>query len=144
MEKVESRGNAKGVNEEGFVEVRTRKNHGRGNYFQQKKQMFRPKETQNKGKDNGQSNVENGEICRKSANKFAVLADEDDMEKYAEKVDHDSKLVVDCFILNTKKPSAEEFQKWSQEMVQYFKMCRQCCDEGKQKKGGDLFYTCSL
>lgn len=63
-EKVESRGNAKGVNEEGFVEVRNRKNHGRGNYFQQKKQMFRPKETQNKGKDNGknigQSNVENG------------------------------------------------------------------------------------
>ena len=67
---------------------------------------------------------------KKSANKFAVLADEDDMEKYAEKVDHDSKLVVDCFILNTKKPSAEEFQKWSQEMVQYFKYRWQIVNKG--------------
>ena len=67
---------------------------------------------------------------QKSANKFAVLADEDDTEKYAEKVDHDSKLVVDCFILNTKKPSAEEFRKWSQEMVQYFKYRWQIVNKG--------------
>ncbi|PWA41592.1 hypothetical protein CTI12_AA552640 [Artemisia annua] len=127
-EKVERRGNAKGVNEEDFVKVRNRKNHGRGNYFQQKKQMFRPKETQNKGKDNGknigQFNMENGkgkenEIVQNSG--IEGTSGNTSPPSLENKVDHDSKLVVDCFIINIKKPLAEEFQKWSQEMVQYFK-----------------------
>ncbi|PWA80067.1 hypothetical protein CTI12_AA200360 [Artemisia annua] len=119
---------------EGFVEVRNRRHNGRGKYFQQKKQMFRPKENQSKAGDtNGTSRtppslekvwrVSHDAIkeIHRSANKYATLASTEEQGIEEENLEQEAKTIVECFVLTKKKPTNAEYNKWTEGMREYFK-----------------------
>nr|GEU49747.1 hypothetical protein [Tanacetum cinerariifolium] len=116
-------GNLNGnANQEGFVEVRNRKNFNtnkkmwnNANQGNKKQQTgvnveFRPKAPPKKG---------NVDELRKSANKYAVLSKEED--HIEEDPFIDKRLKVDGFIKKKIQPTCEETKNWNYDMITYFK-----------------------
>nr|GEU49936.1 zinc finger, CCHC-type [Tanacetum cinerariifolium] len=112
-----------------FVEIRNRKNKqgvkvGTSNGNQGNKQGYRgnvmniQQRYVVKQKNVGQHN---NEKIRKSANKYDVLSEERNDEKFEGNVWHDDRLIVDRFVLMKSKPPPKEMLKWTYDMKLYFK-----------------------
>ncbi|GJZ34168.1 RNA-directed DNA polymerase, eukaryota, reverse transcriptase zinc-binding domain protein [Tanacetum coccineum] len=112
-----------GIDQEGFVEVRNRKNNynnkeGWNNVNQGNKKQnpevnmeFRPKEPPMK--------PENITELRISANKYVVLSE--DMSPNDEDPLIDKRLIVDEFIKKKLQPTCKETKNWNYDMITYFK-----------------------
>ncbi|GJV35563.1 RNA-directed DNA polymerase, eukaryota, reverse transcriptase zinc-binding domain protein [Tanacetum coccineum] len=106
-----------GVNQEGFVEVKHRKN-----YNNNKRKMTEHAEgssglnTTPKVRYVGQDNVKE---LRKSANKYVVLSDDENNIEVDPFID--KRLIVDEFIKKKLQPTCEETKDWNNDMINYFK-----------------------
>ncbi|GKD61568.1 hypothetical protein Tco_1299077, partial [Tanacetum coccineum] len=123
----------KEVDIEGFVEVINRKKSGNGNIAYM---SLKINENQKIMEDNMEKksdsppsleklwrvNPETVNNIHKSANKYAILADEMEREEYEKVITHDERLAVDWYVLRKQKPTAAESKKWSYDMLQYFKI----------------------
>ncbi|GKB28957.1 RNA-directed DNA polymerase, eukaryota, reverse transcriptase zinc-binding domain protein [Tanacetum coccineum] len=113
------------ADQEGFVEVRHKKNHnGIKKVWNNDSQGFKKQpsgvnmeliptgDQQNVGKENVKE-------LRKSANKYVVLSEEEnhnDKDPFIDK-----RLIVDEFIKKKLQPACEEIKNWSYDMINYFK-----------------------
>ncbi|GJZ93434.1 RNA-directed DNA polymerase, eukaryota, reverse transcriptase zinc-binding domain protein [Tanacetum coccineum] len=133
-------------NDEGFVTVRNRRNQEYGNnavknkntgVFGKPKFQYRPIVKQKEVPVNNPKEIDKGEQKEKSANKYAVLAEEMEMVEYEKTLDQNEKLAVDWHVLRKQKPNVEESKKWSHDMLQYFKIRWQIVNKGDVDNDSD-------
>nr|GEX42686.1 RNA-directed DNA polymerase, eukaryota, reverse transcriptase zinc-binding domain protein [Tanacetum cinerariifolium] len=114
-------------NEEGFVEVKNKKNRNGINgipkppYEEPRNKQSSPPKVQSLNIDKRwKVNKENVEELKKSANKYALLSEEENKE---ERVDLfiDKRLIVDEFIKKKLQPLCIETKEWTYDKIKYFK-----------------------
>ncbi|GKE92601.1 hypothetical protein Tco_1573696 [Tanacetum coccineum] len=118
-------------NREGFVEARNRKNRN-GNNDGSNKQNASGSPSHEKSWKLSKEKVEE---MKRSANKYAVLSEE---ESEVQEMDAfiDNRLIVDEFIKKKMQPSVSETKGWTDDMIKYFKYAWEAM-ERKEKEVSD-------
>nr|GEV56184.1 hypothetical protein [Tanacetum cinerariifolium] len=119
-----SDGIPRSADQEGFVKVRHRKNQ---NIIKQGWNRF----------NDGSKKQQTAEL-RNSANKYAILSEEEDHIKVDPFID--KRLLVDEFIKKKLQPNCEETKNWTYNMITYFKYQWEAM-ERKEKEGSDEEYV---